>query len=280
MHILVSNDDGVNAPGIAALAEAMLPFGKVTVVAPKENQSATGHRKTMHKPLRITRVPFPVEGVEAYATSDSPSDSVAVALLGFIKEPIDLVVSGINRGANQGQDLTYSGTVSAAFEAIIWHKPAIAFSLLDFSEDADYSAAAAVARQVVKLGLWRHMPPLTMLNVNVPRLPLDQIKGFKIVRQGLREYNDELVTRTDPKGQPYYWIGGAAPSGDTTQEGTDLWATASGYVSLTPIHLDLTNHTMLQEMSTWGLGDLKAGADDAEIAAPTYQPAHVKSNGA
>ncbi len=124
MHILVSNDDGVNAPGIAALAEAMLPFGKVTVVAPKENQSATGHRKTMHKPLRVNEVPFPVQGVKAYATSDSPSDSVAVALLGFIEEPIDLVVSGINRGANEGQDLTYSGTVSAAFEAVIWHKPA------------------------------------------------------------------------------------------------------------------------------------------------------------
>ena len=152
MHILVSNDDGVYAPGIAALAEAMLPFGKVTVVAPKENQSATGHRKTMHKPLRIDAVPnFPVKGVDAvYATSDTPSDSVSVALLGFIKEPIDLVVSGINRGANMAQDLTYSGTVSAAFEAVIWHKPAIAFSYMDYTEQADYTAAAAIAQQQVE----------------------------------------------------------------------------------------------------------------------------------
>jgi 5'-nucleotidase len=259
MHILVSNDDGVNAPGIAALAEAMLPFGKVTVVAPKENQSAAGHHKTMHKPLRINSVPFPVEGVQAYATSDSPSDSVAVALLGFIKDPIDLVVSGINRGANQGQDLTYSGTVSAAFEAVIWHKPAIAFSLTTGSEDADYSAAGAIARQVVSLELYKRLPPLTLLNVNIPAIPLEQIKGFKVVRQGLRQYNDELVTREDPYGRPYYWIGGAAPGGDTSEEGTDIWATYEGYVSITPIDLDMTNHSLLMEMSNWGLKTLKPG---------------------
>lgn len=266
MHILVSNDDGVNAPGIAALAEAMLPFGKVTVVAPKENQSATGHRKTMHKPLRVNEVPFPVPGIQAYATSDSPSDSVAVALLGFIEEPIDLVVSGINRGANQGQDLTYSGTVSAAFEAVIWHKPAIAFSLVNTSENADYSAAAAIATQVVALDLHHRLPPLTLLNVNIPPLPLDQIKGFRVVRQGLRTYNDELVTRTDPYGKPYYWIGGAAPTGDTTEEGTDIWATAAGYVSITPIDLDMTNHSMLLEMSNWGLSKLKAGDMETPLA--------------
>lgn len=268
MHILVSNDDGVNAPGIAALAKAMLPFGKVTVVAPKENQSTTGHRKTMHKPLRINEVPFPVKGIQAYATSDSPSDSVAVALLGFIEEPIDLVVSGINRGGNQGQDLTYSGTVSAAFEAVIWHKPAIAFSLTDHSENADYSAAAAIATQVVALGLHDRLPPLTLLNVNIPQLPIDQIKGFRIVRQGLRTYNDELVTRIDPKGKPYYWIGGPAPTGDTTEEGTDIWATAAGYVSITPIDLDMTNHSMLLEMSNWGLSKLKAGDMEAHITPP------------
>jgi 5'-nucleotidase len=259
MHILVSNDDGIGAPGIMALARAVQPFGKVTVVAPKNNQSATGHRKTMHKPLRITPVPFGLDGIEAYATSEAPSDSVAVALLGFVKEPIDLVVSGINRGANMGQDLTYSGTVSAAFEAVIWQVPAIAFSLAGADEDADYSAASVIARQVVGLGLHRRLPPLTLLNVNIPALPLDQIKGFKIVRQGLREYNDELIMRNDPYGKPYYWIGGAAPTGDTTEEGTDLWATHKGYVSITPIHMDMTNHAMLQEMANWQLDSLKPG---------------------
>jgi 5'-nucleotidase len=274
MHILVSNDDGVSAPGIAALAEAMLPFGKVTVVAPKDNQSATGHRKTMHKPLRIDAVPFPVKGVEAFATSDSPSDSVAVALLGFIKEPIDLVVSGINRGGNLGQDLTYSGTVSAAFEAVIWHTPAMAFSLVLAADDADYSAAAAVARQLVGLELYRRLPPLTLMNVNIPLLPLEQIKGFKMVRQGLREYNDALVTRIDPQGRPYYWIGGEAPSGDLTEEGTDLWATANGYVSITPIHLDMTNHTLLLDMNRWGLNELRPG--EAHVPAALR---HSSSNG-
>lgn len=264
MHILVSNDDGVYAPGIAALAEAMLTFGQVTVLAPKENRSAIGHRKTMHKPLRIDPVPFPVEGVLAYATSESPSDSVAVALLGFVKDPIDLVVSGINRGANMGQDLTYSGTVSAAFEAVIWHKPAIAFSLVDHSENADYRAAAAIARQIVALGLYRELPPLTLLNVNVPALPLEQIKGFKVVRQGLRTYNDALITRIDPYGRPYYWIGGAAPSGDMTEEGTDLWATHNGYVSLTPIHLDMTNYAMVRELQARGIETLKPGDSPAQ----------------
>jgi 5'-nucleotidase len=259
MHILVSNDDGVDAPGIKALAEAMLPLGTVTVLAPLENRSAIGHRKTMHKPIRIDPVTFPVPGVTAYATSESPSDSVAVALLGYIKEPIDLVVSGINRGANMGQDLTYSGTVSATFEAVIWHKPAIAFSLVDASETADYSPAAAVARQIVALGLYSKLPPLTLLNVNIPPLPLEQIKGFKIVRQGLRTYNDELISRVDPYGRPYYWIGGRAPSGDMTEEGTDLWATHNGYVSLTPIHLDMTSYAMLREMEAWGLDHLVPG---------------------
>lgn len=259
MHILVSNDDGVRAPGIAALARAMLPLGKVTVVAPRENRSAIGHRKTMHKPLRIDAVPFAVDGIQAFATSDSPSDSVAVALLGFIDEPIDLVVSGINRGANMGQDLTYSGTVSAAFEAVIWRKPAIAFSLVDTSEQADYSAAAAIATQVVAMRLHEQLPPLTLLNVNVPSRPLDQIKGFKVVRQGLRQYNDVLITREDPYGRPYYWIGGKAPSGDIEEEGTDLWATHNGYVSLTPIHMDMTNHAMLQTMTGWNLDSATPG---------------------
>ena len=278
MHILISNDDGVRAPGIAALAQAMLPFGKVTVVAPSENQSATGHSKTMHKPLRIDEVQFPVEGVRAYATSDSPSDSVAVALLGFIEEPIDLVVSGINRGPNMGQDLTYSGTVSAAFEAVIWHKPAIAFSLDDFSDAADYSAAAAIAQQLVGMELYRRLPPLTLFNVNVPGLPLDQIKGFKMVRQGLREYNDKLIERTDPYGRPYYWIGGAAPTGDTTQEGTDLWAVHAGYVSITPIHLDLTNHSLLLDMQRWDLNKAQPG-EPRDLAAPESEHPTAKHNG-
>jgi len=257
MHILVSNDDGVMAPGIVALARAMVSLGKVTVVAPSDNQSAAGHRKTMHKPLRVNRVKFPVDGVTAYSTSGSPSDSVALALLGFIAEPIDLVVSGINRGPNQGQDLTYSGTVSAAFEAVIWRKPAVAFSLCDHSEDAEYGAAAEIARQVVALKLYEDLPPLTLLNVNIPALPLEAIRGFKITRQGLRQYNDELVERLDPSGRPYYWIGGGAPTGDVTEEGTDLWATDQGYVSITPIDLDMTSYAVIKDLEARGIAEFK-----------------------
>lgn len=256
MHILVSNDDGVRAPGIHALAEAMLPFGRVTVVAPKDNRSVIGHRKTMHKPLRIEKVSFPVSGIEAYAISDSPADAVSAALLGFIPQPIDLVVSGINRGPNMGQDLTYSGTVSAAFEAVIAHKPAIAFSYLDHAHDADYSAAGAIARQLIAKGIYRTLPPLTLLNVNIPALPLEQIKGFRIVRQGLRQYNDELITRLDPYGHPYYWFGGSAPTGDMTEEGTDLWATYNGYVSITPVHLDMTSYSVMEDMASLELDKL------------------------
>ncbi len=257
MHILVANDDGIFAPGIAALAKAMLPFGKVTIVTPKENRSAIGHRKTMHKPIRIDPVNLPIDGVTAYATDASPSDSVAVALLGLLTDPVDLVVSGINRGANMGQDLTYSGTVSAAFEAVIFRKPALAFSLTDYAIDADYSAAASIVQQIIRQEFHTKLPPLTLLNVNIPSLPLNQIKGFKVVRQGLRAYNDVLVERSDPYGRPYYWIGGAHPTGDTEDQGTDIWATHNGYVSIAPVHLDMTNYALLREMEGWGLEDLR-----------------------
>jgi 5'-nucleotidase len=162
-----------------------------------------------------------------------------------------------------GQDLTYSGTVSAAFEAVIWHTPAIAFSLADRSEEADYGTAAAIATQVVELGMHTRVPALTLLNVNIPGLPLDQIKGLKTVRQGLRKYNDELIVRVDPYGRPYYWIGGSAPTGDTTEEGTDIWAIHNGYVSITPITLDMTNHTMLLDMTSWGLDQIQPGENGA-----------------
>lgn len=260
MRILVANDDGIQAPGIAALAEAMRPLGQVTVVTPQGNTSAIGHRKTMHKPIRVDPHPFPVAGVTAYATSDAPSDAVAVALLGFLEEPPDLIVSGINRGPNMGQDLTYSGTVSAAFEAVIFRKPAIAFSLDDRGADADYAPTAAIARRLVQSGYWQNLPPLTLLNVNIPALPLAEIKGFQIVRQGVRTYNDELFTRHDPSGRPYYWIGGSVPSGNTDEEGTDLWAVHNGYVALTPIHLDMTNYAMMDTMEQWNLTDLMPDA--------------------
>jgi 5'-nucleotidase len=263
MHILVANDDGIFSPGIAALAQAMLPFGKVTIVTSRENRSAIGHRKTMHKPIRIDPVKLPIDGVTAYATDASPSDSVAVALLGLLDDPVDLVVSGINRGPNLGQDLTYSGTVSAAFEAVIFRKPALAFSLADYAPDADYSTAAAIAQQIVRQGFHTKLPPLTLLNVNVPSLPPHEIKGFKVVRQGVRTYNDVLIKRLDPYGRPYYWIGGTEPTGNTDDPGTDLWAIHNGYVTIAPVHLDMTHNSLMREMEGWGIEDLTPAQNPA-----------------
>lgn len=252
MHILVSNDDGILAPGVLALARAMKTFGKVTIIAPEENQSANGHRKTLYKPLRTSPVNLGPE-ITAWSTDGAPADCVALALLGFI-EPVDLVVSGINRGPNLGQDVTYSGTIAATFEATIFGKPAAAFSLNTRSmESADYEAAAEIARQVVEKLLTNQLPKMTLISVNVPALPLDQIKGFQVTRQGQRIYSDKLDRRVDPLGRPYYWIAGAEPGGVTDEVGTDLNAIHEGYVAITPIQLDLTAYTMFDTLQKWGL---------------------------
>jgi 5'-nucleotidase len=251
MHILISNDDGILAPGLLALATAMREFGDVTVVGPEENQSANGHRKTLTKPLRINKTHLG-DGTLAYSTDGSPADCVAVALLGFIKEPVDLVVSGINRGPNLAQDVTYSGTLAAAFEATLYHKPAVAFSLNDFSMEADYSASAEIAKRIVRQVIAQgELPRLTLLSVNIPKLPLNEIKGIQVTRQGTREYRDMLVERIDPQGRPYYWIGGEIPAGDFNEIGTDISAIYNGYVSITPLHLDMTAHSFITPLSGW-----------------------------
>ena len=247
MHILVSNDDGIDAPGIRALAQAMLPLGKVTVVAPAENQSASGHKKTLHRPLRIFQKPDYLEGVQAFAVNGSPSDCTAVAMLGFIKDPIDIVVSGVNRGPNLAQDVTYSGTVAVALEGAIFGLPAIAFSLNSYN-DPDFTPTIEITRKITGEVIEHGLPPMTILNVNIPNIP---IKGWKATRQGLREYRDILVERLDPRGVPYYWIGGEPPAGNTEGGDTDQWAVHNGYVSLTPIHLDLTAHSLLPQIQKW-----------------------------
>ncbi len=250
MHILVSNDDGIFAPGLLALANAMREFGQVTVIGPEENQSANGHRKTLTKPLRVNKVNLG-PGLDTYSSDGAPADCVALALLGYIKEPIDLVVSGINRGRNLGQDLTYSGTVAAAFEGTIHRKPSIAFSFDNRAFEADYSVPAAIAQRVVRQVIAHGLPPMTLLNVNVPNLPLDQIKGTYITHQGTSIYHDRLVERYDPDNRPYYWIGGDAPTGDVTREASDIWAVHEGYVSVCPIRLDMTSYQEINSLKTW-----------------------------
>ncbi len=246
MHILLTNDDGVTAPGLLALKQALEPLGRITVVAPARNYSAAGHRKTMHKPLRLEPVQLD-DGSPAWACSGAPSDSVALALLGFVKDRIDLVVSGINPHANIGQDLTYSGTVTAAMEAVIAGVPGVAVSVDEARRPADYATAARAAARVAGLIAQHGLPPGLALNLNAPPGPA---QGWRATRQGRRIYRDALVERHDPRGKPYYWIGGEAPTGEAI-EGTDFWALANGFISVTPLQLDLTAHAALPILERW-----------------------------
>lgn len=247
-HILVTNDDGVTAPGLFALVKALRELGKVSVLAPDRNWSASGHVKTLHRPLRVKEVKLQ-DGSSALASDGAPSDCVALAVLGLVSD-LDLVVSGINPNANVGHDVTYSGTVTAAMEAVIWGLPGLAVSL-DSPENhlgsLDYAPAANIAREVAESMLNKQMPVDIVLNLNVPALPLSEIKGLQVTRQGLRVYNDELLVRSDPRGVPYYWIGGDPPSGIPDQ-GTDIGALMAGYSSLTPLNLDLTAANSLQAL--------------------------------
>jgi 5'-nucleotidase len=252
MHILVTNDDGVQAPGLLALAQVLRSLGKVTVFAPDRNWSASGHVKTMERPLRAREVML-ADGTGALATDGAPSDSVALALLGVVPEKIDLVVSGINPHENIGHDVTYSGTVTAAMEAVIGGVPGLAISLHspeDFHGVLDYSTAAQVARRVAENVIKEGLPEGVLLNINVPYLKENELKGIMITRQGLRLYRDELDARIDPRGKPYYWIGGEFPIG-VDEEGTDYGAIKAGYVSITPLQLDLTARAAMEALKMW-----------------------------
>jgi 5'-nucleotidase len=258
-HILVTNDDGVFAPGLLALVQEMRKLGRVTVLAPDRNWSGGGHVKTLDRALRVKEVRL-ADGTQAFASDGAPSDCVALATLGYFKESIDLVVSGINAGANLGHDVTYSGTVTAAMEAVIAGVPGVAVSLetLDnYMGEVDYGpasrAAAKVVRQVIENGLSHtSSSPVDeiLLNVNVPFLPEDKIRGISLTRQGLRVYHSRLDERMDPRSNPYYWIGGDAPTG-IPERGTDVGALAEGFVSVTPLQLDLTAYRALADLNTW-----------------------------
>jgi 5'/3'-nucleotidase len=249
-HILITNDDGCQAPALAPLARALASLGRVTVFAPDHNWSAAGHTKTMHKPLRITESSLP-DGTLMFVTSGSPSDCVGLALLGVVSEPIDLVVSGINQGSNLGHDITYSGTVAAAMEAAVFGVPAVAASQEDLGDargDLEFAVEVitGLARRVITQGLPRN----TFLNVNFPALPRARVRGVQVTRLGTRVYRDVLIRRLDPKGRPYYWIGGDPPGGEP-EVGTDIGALAGGYVSVTPLNLDMTDAGLMARLSDW-----------------------------
>jgi 5'-nucleotidase len=232
----------------------MRQWGEVSVLAPDRNWSASGHVKTLDRPLRVKEV-FLGDGSPALASDGAPSDCVALALLGLLPKPVDLVVSGINPNANLGHDVTYSGTVTAAMEAVIGGVPGLAVSLNSPDNHRgrlDYRLAARMAGRIVNQVFKHGLPPGILLNVNVPYLAEQQVKGIQITRQGLRLYRDSLEKRLDPRGRPYYWIGGEAPTG-ISEEGTDFGALSEGYVSVTPLHLDLTAHPHIPHLKSWDL---------------------------
>lgn len=253
-HLLLTNDDGIQAPGLLALARALGGLGRLTVLAPDRNWSASGHVKTMHRPLRVRETRL-ADDTPAWTTDGAPSDCVALALLGFVAAPVDLVVSGINPHANIGHDVTYSGTVTAAMEAAIAGVAGMAVSLDSPDNhvgELDYQAAAQVAASIADQVLSRGLPAGVALSVNVPYLALEALRGVAVTRQGLRLYRDALVQREDPRGRPYYWIGGDTPTG-VEEPGTDFWALRQGLVSVTPLQLDLTAHAHLKTLEGWGL---------------------------
>jgi 5'-nucleotidase len=246
--ILVTNDDGIESRGLLALKQALDPIGRTVVVAPETNQSAVGHTKTLMRPLRVRERRL-ADGTLAWSVDGSPTDAVSLAFLGFFDHGFDLVASGINYGANLGDDITYSGTVSAAMEAVINGCPAFAISQ-EYYEHPDFSLAAAAARLVARNILEHGLARGELINVNVPAVRPEDCEGIEVTRLGRRIYQDELVQRLDPRGIPYYWIGGPPPSG-LAVPGTDFHAVVNRRIAVTPIHLDLTGRRLLRRLKTW-----------------------------
>jgi 5'-nucleotidase len=242
MRILVSNDDGIRAAGIRALEAALAPLGDIWVVAPDREQSAASHSLSLYRPLRVEQL-----DERHYAVDGTPTDAVNLAINGIMKSKPDLVVSGINHGGNLGDDVTYSGTVSAAMEGTLLGVPAIAMSLVA-RQGSDFSAAAEFAARLAGFVHGHGLPRDTLLNVNVPALPAAELRGYQITRQGKRRYGDAIVEQVDPRGRKYYWIGGD-DLGFVPDEGTDCTAVDDGYISITPLHLDLTNYASMSALS-------------------------------
>ncbi len=267
MRILLTNDDGVYAEGIRTLAQHLKALGEVFIVAPDRPRSATGHSITLHKPLRLHRVHLP-DGTVAYATNGTPTDCVTLGAHAVMNHQVDLVVSGINAGPNLGWDLTYSGTVAAAIEGAIHGLNAFAISLaaeevlpLARTEEEGapvpsepptlhYDSAGIAAVRIARMLCEHPLPPHTFLNVNVPNLPPNQIKGYMATALGKRQYADRIESRVDPAGRPYYWLSGSLIE-ERDQPGSDVYAVAHGYVSITPIHLDFTAHELLGPLREW-----------------------------
>ena len=246
--ILITNDDGITAPGIRALANAMKHFGDIVIVAPDSSQSGMEHAITINKPLRLDKVTLP-DGLEGYQCSGTPVDCVKLAVNKILHRKPDLCVSGINHGSNSSINVIYSGTMSAAMEGAIEGIPSIGFSLCNYALDADFEAAALFAQTIVWQVLQHGMPNNTLLNVNIPDLKLDAINGIKICRQAKAKWVEEFDERQDPSKRKYYWLTGKFENFDHGQD-TDEWALANGYVSVVPVQFDFTAHHAMAALNS------------------------------
>lgn len=249
MFILVTNDDGIEAPGIKCLAVSLKEIGDVVVVAPERERSAVGHAITMHKPLRAVTVDYYGTDVRAWAVNGTPSDCVKLGVEALLDKKPDMVVSGINKGPNLGTDVLYSGTVSAAVEAAILGIPSIAISLASYDAD-DYSVAAKFAKTVAKNIYEKKLEKDTLLNVNIPGVSYDRVKGVKITCLGTRRYKNSFDIRKDPRGQQYYWMSGEAVD-EFKSDNCDINMIAQNYITVTPIHFDLTKFDLIEKLQKW-----------------------------
>ncbi|MCB9193726.1 MAG: 5'/3'-nucleotidase SurE [Flavobacteriales bacterium] len=248
--ILVTNDDGIFAPGIRTLVEEMMPFGRVLVVAPDKPQSAMGHAITIHHFLRLAPVDL-MPGVDAWSCSGTPVDCVKLAIYKLLKgSKPDLLVSGINHGANISINVLYSGTMSAAVEGAMEGIPSIGFSLMDHSIEADFTHVRPVVRSLVRNALAHGMRDGYCLNVNVPKLEHGPLKGIRVCRQARANWEDEFETRKDPSGKEYFWLKGEFRSEDRGED-TDVWAVHNGYVSVVPTQYDMTATDGIHDLNTW-----------------------------
>lgn len=251
MRILISNDDGVQAPGLQVLADALTPLGSVTVVAPDRNRSGASNSLTLDNPIRAEHLPNGFISVDG-----TPTDCVHLAITGLLDEEPDLVVSGINAGANLGDDVLYSGTVAAAMEGRFLGLPAIALSMVA-PAPRHFTTGARVARELVARLQHHPLPGEIILNVNIPDLPPERLRGFRVTRLGHRHKSEPVIPMQDPRGRTVYWVGPAGAEQDAG-EGTDFHAVREGYVSVTPLHVDLTRHESLPLVADW-----LEGQDDA-----------------
>ena len=247
-RILVTNDDGIESRGLLALKQALDPIGDVYVLAPDTNQSAVGHSMTFMRPLRVRERALD-DGSRGWSVDGSPTDAVSLAFLGYFGVNFDLVASGINYGSNIGDDITYSGTVGAAMEAVLSGCPAYAMSQ-QIEGGSDFELAKRVAGLVARNVLEHGLGEGELLNVNVPAVAASEAVDVELTRMGKRVYQDKLLERLDPRGRPYYWFGGPPPTG-VSEPGTDFHAVATGHVAITPIKLDLTDRTLLDRIHGW-----------------------------